>query len=93
MLIVQSDKPRVRRIYAGQLQEEMNTLKDRCKEDQTYCVKPCPRETPHTPLAPVEALLNKVALKAISQNDMNKRLKTFNGMTRTATPQEKSDRS
>ncbi|RYP75014.1 hypothetical protein DL771_002662 [Monosporascus sp. 5C6A] len=62
MLIVQSDKPYVRRIRAGPLQEEM-----------------------------VEAQLNKVALKAIGQNEMNKRLKTFNGTTRTTNLRGKSD--
>jgi hypothetical protein len=83
MLVVESDDPPIKRIRAPKLLAEVEKLTKKCS-DAGYCLDPCPRETAHTPLTPVEAPLNDVALGAIRKNHMEERLGEYSGRTRSA---------
>ncbi|KUJ07850.1 kinase-like protein [Mollisia scopiformis] len=83
MLIVESDEPRIKRIRAPELLQEMKALQERCR-DRAYCLTKCPQESTHTPHLPVLAALNRMALELIDDNRMDICLEKYSGKTRSA---------
>lgn len=85
MLILESDQPeRIKRIRGPQLEEKMKHMRNQCKKDRDYCLKPCPWLRTHDPRLPVEATLNRRALETIANNNMGDLLKMHIGRTRSA---------
>jgi serine/threonine protein kinase len=84
LLIVESDEPRINRIKAAELLEEIERLANKCN-DKSYCLDRCPRKTTHEPLDPVEVPLNRNAKRIIDAENMDSKLPQYPGRTRTAT--------
>jgi hypothetical protein len=83
MLIVESDKPRIRRTKAAELLESFKELTSKCN-DEKYCFDGCPRETTYELLDPVEVPLNEKAKMLIREENRDDRLPQYGGSRRTA---------
>ncbi|KUI68529.1 hypothetical protein VM1G_04683 [Cytospora mali] len=98
MLIVQSDSPSIKRIKADELQRRVKALVDNCKNDERYCMDPCPHLTENPSYfrirevcQPVRAHLNKTALDTLGIGDRFEKLPLYSGISRAAYPQRGHD--